>query len=140
MTATFRVLYVFVVIEHYSRRLIHCNVTAHPSSAWTLQQLREAVGFDERYEYLLHDRDSIFAQHLGLPDPPLTHIEPHKPIRAIDAENRTPSTPSRSWVGCITNTSLRPLECDAVFLRTTGRPVLSASLLPLAVPSFLYIL
>jgi hypothetical protein len=55
---------VFVVIEHHSRRLIHCNVTAHPSAAWTLQQLREAVGFEERYEYLLHDRDSIFAKHL----------------------------------------------------------------------------
>jgi putative transposase len=64
VTATFRVLYVFVVIEHGSRRLIHCNVTAHPSSAWTLQQLREAVGFEQRYEYLLHDRDSIFAGHL----------------------------------------------------------------------------
>jgi len=64
VTATFRVLYVFVVIEHRSRRLIHCNVTAHPSSTWTLQQLREAVGFDERYDYLLHDRDSIFASHL----------------------------------------------------------------------------
>jgi len=64
VTATFRLLYVFVVIEHRSRRLIHCNVTAHPSAAWTLQQLREAVGFDERYEYLLHDRDSIFSNHL----------------------------------------------------------------------------
>jgi len=64
VTATFRLLYVFVVIEHHSRRLIHCNVTAHPSAAWTLQQLREAVGFEERYEYLLHDRDSIFAKHL----------------------------------------------------------------------------
>jgi len=42
VTATFRLLYVFVVIEHCSRRLIHCNVTAHPSAAWTLQQLREA--------------------------------------------------------------------------------------------------
>jgi len=55
---------VFVVIEHRSRRLIHCNVTAHPNAAWTLQQLREAVGLEERYEYLLHDRDSIFAKHL----------------------------------------------------------------------------
>jgi len=64
VTATFRLLYVFVVIEHHSRRLIHCNVTAHPSAAWTLQQLREAVGLEERYEYLLHDRDSIFAKHL----------------------------------------------------------------------------
>jgi putative transposase len=64
VTATFRLLYVFVVIEHRSRRLIHCNVTAHPSAAWTLQQVREAVGFEARYDYLLHDRDSIFAQHL----------------------------------------------------------------------------
>jgi putative transposase len=64
VTASFRLLYVFVVIEHYGRRLIHCNVTAHPSAAWTLQQLREAVGFEERYAYLLHDRDSIFAKHL----------------------------------------------------------------------------
>ena len=64
VTATFRTLYVFVVIEHRSRRLIHCNVTAHPNSAWTLHQLREAVGCEERYQYLLHDRDSIFAEHL----------------------------------------------------------------------------
>jgi putative transposase len=64
VTATFRLLYIFVVIEHRSRRLIHCNVTAHPSAAWTLQQLRETVGLEGRYEYLLHDRDSIFATHL----------------------------------------------------------------------------
>jgi hypothetical protein len=38
VTATFRQLYVFVVIEHRSRRLIHCNVIAHPPAAWTLQQ------------------------------------------------------------------------------------------------------
>jgi putative transposase len=55
---------VFVVIEHRSRRLIHCNVTAHPTAGWTLQQLRETVGLAGRYEYLLHDRDSIFATHL----------------------------------------------------------------------------
>ena len=64
VTATFRLLYVFVVIEHRSRRLIHCNVTCYPNSAWTLQQLREAIGFEGRYEYLLHDRDNIFAKHL----------------------------------------------------------------------------
>jgi len=64
--ATFRLLYVFVVIEHRSRRLVHCNVTAHPTSAWTLQQLREAAEFERRYEYLLHDRDRIFAEHLDV--------------------------------------------------------------------------
>jgi putative transposase len=64
VTSTFRVLYVLVVIEHRSRRLIHVNVTAHPSAQWTLQQLREAVGYEEQYTYLLHDRDTIFSAEL----------------------------------------------------------------------------
>jgi transposase InsO family protein len=64
VTATFRLLYVFVLIEHRSRRLIHCSVTAHPSAAWTLLQLRGAIGFQDRYNHRLHDRDSIFANHL----------------------------------------------------------------------------
>jgi putative transposase len=64
VTATFRLLYVFVVIEHRSRRLVHCNITAHPSAAWTLQQLREVVGYEGRYKFLIHDRDSIFASRL----------------------------------------------------------------------------
>jgi len=64
VTATFRLLYVFVVIEHGSRRLLRVDVTAHPSAEWTLQQLREVVGFDDTHRYLIHDRDSIFAKHL----------------------------------------------------------------------------
>ncbi len=64
VTATFRLLYVFIVIEHGSRRLVHCNVTAHPTAAWTLQQLREVFGGDRDCRYLLHDRDRIFAKHL----------------------------------------------------------------------------
>ena len=43
VTASFRVLYIFVLIEHASRRLLHCNVTSNPTAAWTLQQLREAI-------------------------------------------------------------------------------------------------
>ena len=64
VTVTFRALYVFVVIHHRSRRLIHCNVTAHPTAAWILQQLREMVGNEDSYRYLLPDRDSIFACEL----------------------------------------------------------------------------
>jgi putative transposase len=64
VTATFRMLYVFVVIHHGSRRLVHFNVTEHPTSACTLQQLREAVGYEACYRYLIHDRDSIFAKSL----------------------------------------------------------------------------
>ena len=54
----------FVVIDHGARRLLHLNVTAHPTAAWTLQQLREALGYEDRYRYLIHDRDSIFAKSL----------------------------------------------------------------------------
>ena len=64
VTATFRMLYVFVVIEHSTRRLAHINVTTNPSADWTLQQLREVVGNGEGHRYLIHDRDRIFAKHV----------------------------------------------------------------------------
>jgi hypothetical protein len=64
VTATFRMLCVFVVIEHGTRRLAHVNVTTHPSAAWTLQQLREVIADADAHKYLIHDRDSIFARHL----------------------------------------------------------------------------
>jgi len=64
VTATFRLLYVFVVMEHTTRRILHTNVTAHPTAAWTLQQLREALPDGHSYRFLLHDRDSIFSREL----------------------------------------------------------------------------
>jgi len=64
VTATFRMLYVFVVIEHSTRRLAHVNVTTNPSADWTLQQLREVGGNGGGHRYLIHDRDRIFAKHL----------------------------------------------------------------------------
>jgi putative transposase len=64
VTATFRMLYVFVVIEHGTRRLKHVNVTAHPTVDWALQQLREVVGDNDGHKYLIHDRDKIFAKRL----------------------------------------------------------------------------
>jgi len=62
--ASFRMLYVFVVIEHGTRRLAHVNVTANPTADWTLQQLREVLTDDDRHRHLLHDRDRIFSRHL----------------------------------------------------------------------------
>src|SRR4249919_2952284 len=64
VTATFRILYVFVVIEHGTLRLAHVNVTPNPSADWTLQQLRAVVGDEGGQQYLIHDRDQIFAKHL----------------------------------------------------------------------------
>ena len=60
-------------MEHATRRILHTNVTAHPTAAWTQQQLREAIPVDHSYRFLIRDRDSIFSQqfdqdirHLGL--------------------------------------------------------------------------
>jgi transposase InsO family protein len=64
VTATFRLLYVFVLMEHATRRILHVNVTTHPTAPWTLQQLREAIPADHDYRFLLHDRDSIFSTQL----------------------------------------------------------------------------
>src|ERR1700747_3613258 len=60
-TLRFQVLYVFLVLAHDRRRVLHCNVTAHPTAKWTGQQLREAFPFDQLPRYLLRDRDAIFG-------------------------------------------------------------------------------
>jgi putative transposase len=61
VTARFRTLYVFLLMEVGTRRIVHCNVTAHPTADWTLQQLREAIPSDHSYRFLIHDRDAIFS-------------------------------------------------------------------------------
>ena len=61
-TITFRVLYVFLVLGHDRRRIVHFNVTARPTAEWTGQQLREAFPFDQISRYLLRDRDGIFGR------------------------------------------------------------------------------
>ncbi len=60
-TVTFRVLYVFFIVHHARRQLIHVNVTAHPTAAWVIQQLREAFPWNTNPRYLIFDRDSKFA-------------------------------------------------------------------------------
>jgi hypothetical protein len=61
-TIRFQVLYVFLVLAHDRRRIVHFNVTAHPTAEWTAQQLREAFPFEQVPRYLLRDRDSIFGR------------------------------------------------------------------------------
>ena len=60
-TIRFQVLYVFLVLAHDRRRILHFHVTAHPTAEWTAQQLREAFPFDQIPPYLLRDRDGIFG-------------------------------------------------------------------------------
>ena len=60
-TVTFRVLFVFVVLSHDRRRILHFNVTKHPTAAWTGQQLREAFPWDTAPRYMIRDRDGIYG-------------------------------------------------------------------------------
>jgi hypothetical protein len=60
-TATFRVLYVFVVLLHHRRSVVHFNVTDSPTAAWTAQQIVEAFPGDSTPRYLLRDRDGIYG-------------------------------------------------------------------------------
>ena len=60
-TATFRVLFVLVLLAHPRRRLIHFNVTEHPTAEWTAQQIREAFPEDRAPRYLIRDRDGVYG-------------------------------------------------------------------------------
>jgi putative transposase len=62
-TATFRVLYCFIVLRHDRRRVVHFNVTTNPTARWTAQQLIEAFPFDEAPRYLIRDRDGIYGDY-----------------------------------------------------------------------------
>ena len=61
-TIRFQILYVFLVLAHDRRRMVHFGVTAHPTAEWTAQQLRESFPWETAPCYLLRDRDRIFGQ------------------------------------------------------------------------------
>jgi transposase InsO family protein len=81
-TVTCRLLFVLVLLAHDRRRIRHVAVTAHPTAAWTVQQIREAFPWDEAPRYLLHDRDHAFdtlgttAKAMGIED---VVTAPHAP-------------------------------------------------------------
>ena len=62
VTATFRILYVFVVLEVGTRRILHWNVTEHPIADWTAQQFRMIVPGDQAQRFVIHDRDTIYSE------------------------------------------------------------------------------
>jgi transposase InsO family protein len=72
-TATFRILFAFVVLRHDRRHVVHVNVTAHPTAKWTAQQMVEAFPYDEAPRFLIRDRDAIYGvdfhqriKHMGI--------------------------------------------------------------------------
>ena len=61
-TVSFQLLYCFVVLCHDRRRVVHFNVTRHPTASWTAQQIVEAFGYDDAPRFILRDRDSIYGR------------------------------------------------------------------------------
>jgi len=64
-TATFNVLYGFIVLLHDRRQVVHFNVTAHPTALWTAQQIIEAFPEETAPLFLLRDRDQIYGEHFS---------------------------------------------------------------------------
>jgi putative transposase len=89
-TATFRVLFVLIVLAHHRRRMVHFNVTEHPTANWTAQQMVEAICDGESPRYLIRDRDGVYGLALrdrvkGL-DIEEVVIAPHSPWQNPYAE------------------------------------------------------
>ncbi len=93
-TARFELLYVWFLIDHGSRRIVHFNVTKNPTSAWVIQQLRESSPDESAPRYVIHDRDTIFGAPVDAA------------IQALDSEpihtaHRCPwqNASSERWIG-----------------------------------------
>ena len=62
-TVTFRVLYVFIVMRHDRRQIVHFNITTNPYAEWTAQQIVQAFPYDEASRFLIRDRDGIYGHY-----------------------------------------------------------------------------
>jgi transposase InsO family protein len=64
-TLRFQILYIFVILNHSRRQVVHFAVTPHPTTAWVIQQLREAMPFGQQPIYLFRDNDGIYGDEVG---------------------------------------------------------------------------
>ena len=122
---------VWIVDAGQPIRLLHFNVTALPTSDWTLQQLREAVGDEECFRYLRHDRDRIFAKRLdesiGTLGISVLKSPPHSPKANAICE-RVIGTIRREcldWLIPNSESHLRLILKEWVNHYNTGRPHMS---------------
>jgi transposase InsO family protein len=93
-TITFSLLYCFFVISHDRRRILHFNVTKHPTSLWIVQQLREAFPFGSAPRFVIFDRDAKY----GLEVPATVRSLTVSPVRT-SFESRWQNGVAERWVG-----------------------------------------
>jgi len=88
-TATFRVLFVLVVLSHDRREILHTNVTESPTAEWTARQIVEAVGLDDApRKRLVQDRDKGLSLHAGIAAVCITSIIERSPSEAYRSDSR----------------------------------------------------
>jgi putative transposase len=139
VTLTLRLIYVFVVLEVGTRRIVHWNATRYPSDEWTLQQFRMIVSGDQPHRFVIHDRDSVFSRRVDqmLTDTGLTVLR--TPVRAPQANafcERLIGTIRREcldWVIPLSEQHVRRVLAEWVAHYHRGRP--HASLGP-GIPDF----
>src|SRR6516225_6049125 len=128
VTARFRILYIFVVMEIGSRRILHCNVTPYPTAEWTMQQLREAIPSDHEYRVLIHDRHATFSAELDAAVASLGLKVMKTPVRAPQANafcERLIGTMRRECLDFmipLNERHLRAIVREWVFHYNRGRP------------------
>ncbi len=115
-TISFHILYVFIVLAHDRRRILHFNVTAHPTAEWTAQQIVEAFPFDCAPRYLLRDRDRIFGDEF------------REQLEVMDI-NEVLSAPRSPWQNAYVERVIGPIRRECldhiiVFREESLRPVL----------------
>ncbi len=93
-TITFSVLYCFFVISHDRRRILHFNVTKHPTSLWIVQQLREAFPFESAPRFVIFDRDAKY----GLEVPAAVRSLTVNPVRT-SFESPWQNGVAERWIG-----------------------------------------
>lgn len=96
-TVSFRVLFVFFVLAHSRRRVVHFAVTEHPTAQWTAQQVLEAFPWEAAPRYLLRDRDAVYGpafkarvENMGIEE---VLTAPRSPPRGRPRANSTPPRP-----------------------------------------------
>lgn len=94
-TLTFRILYVVVIMNLERRNLVHPAVTAHPTSAWTPQQVTEAFPWDDAPRYFIRDQDCTFGatyklrlNAMGISEKPVTPQSPCSTLTSSGASDR----------------------------------------------------
>jgi putative transposase len=134
ITATFRVFYVFVVLEVGTRRILHWNVTDHPTADWTAQQFRMVVSGDQPHRWVIHDRDRIYTEGVDATVAAMGLTILKTPVRAPQANafcERLIGTIRREcldWVIPLNDRHVRRVLAEWVAHYNHGRP--HASLRP----------